>query len=34
MAGPALTVSRAGEGDLGFIMATERRPGYEALVGH
>ncbi|MGB3897000.1 MAG: GNAT family N-acetyltransferase [Mesorhizobium sp.] len=34
MAGPALTVSRAGESDLGFIMATERRPGYEALVGH
>ncbi len=34
MAGPALTVTRADEGDLAFIMATERRPGYEALVGH
>jgi RimJ/RimL family protein N-acetyltransferase len=31
--GPELTVRRAGEGDLAFIMAAERGPGYEALVG-
>jgi diamine N-acetyltransferase len=29
-----LGLARAGTADLPFIMATERRPGYEALVGH
>jgi RimJ/RimL family protein N-acetyltransferase len=33
MSGPDMTIRRAGEGDLAFIMATERGPGYEALVG-
>jgi RimJ/RimL family protein N-acetyltransferase len=34
MAEPGLAITRAGEGDLAIIMATERGPGYEALVGH
>ena len=31
--GPALALRRAGEADIPFIMATERRPGYERTVG-
>jgi RimJ/RimL family protein N-acetyltransferase len=33
MAEPGLAITRASEGDLAIIMATERGPGYEALVG-
>lgn len=31
--GPALVLRRAGEADISFVMATERRPGYERTVG-
>jgi RimJ/RimL family protein N-acetyltransferase len=30
---PTVTIARPGEEDIGFIMATERRDGYETLVG-
>ena len=34
VATPALSITRADASDIPFIMATERMPGFEELVGH